>query len=261
MGPFTLEALGKMQRAGLINEDTPIRPSDDAPWVPLGKIQGAEAAKPAYVERGTPTSESFYYVDANGQTTGPASKEQLLALRTAGAINATTLITRRGDASWITLGEVLGTARQFTGQAIPVPADQEFQPVRRSLQDFMVLMGATLTLYTFYVVPSYSKDLRIITGKERIQYKPLLILGIVTLSFALIVLLVAWAYDLEKYGRTKQTPGRQEALGAYVLALNVVSVLSLFWSGWIALIIGLVAGVWSVWLVQNEINLYAPPAA
>jgi len=251
-----------MQRAGLINEDTPVRPSDDAPWIPLGKIQGAEPAKDASPERGSATVESFYYVDASGKTIGPVSREELLGLRTGGRITTTTLVARRGDASWIALGDLLGNVGQGAGQTASIPTDPAIQPVSRSLQDFIVLMAATLTLYTFYVVPSYTRDIRIITGKQRIQYKPLLILGIVTLSFALIVLMVTWAFDLERHGRERRTPGRQESLGAHVLALNVATLLiPMIWGGWAPIFVGLVTGAWAVWLVQKEINLYAAPAA
>lgn len=166
----------------------------------------------------------------------------------------TTLVARSGDPSWKSLAELMGyspgvpSSRSNTG------------PVRRSFRDFLTLMGTTLTAYTFYVVPSYSRDMRTITGKPRMEFLPLLFLGIATLGIGLSVFLVIWAFDLEKHGLTNQTSDRHEQLGAHVIGLSLLSFSGWFWSEWPVLVVGAGAAVWSVWMVQKEINLYAPRA-
>ncbi len=122
-------------------------------------------------------------------------------------------------------------------------------------------MGITITFYVFYVIPSYSNDMEAITSKSRIKFKPLLIIGIVTLGWALCVVLVLWAFELEKHGKSLHTVGREESLGARVLGITVLAFALPWIDGAFSVVASCALGAWGTWLLQREINLYAPTAS
>jgi serine/threonine protein kinase len=120
----------------------------------------------------------------------------------------------------------------------------------------------TFGLFEFYLVPSWAKQMERITGRPHMPFGVLLLLGICTLGIALVVVNIAYAFELEKHGRSTGHRGVQSGLGQYVLALNIVSsVWSIVWSfatvGIGYLLGGIFLGIWAVWLVQAEINSYA----
>ena len=242
VGPFTWEVLAKLKSTSVIDDGTPVKGADGN-WRPFAECDGA---KPPPV----PNESRFYYLDANRQPVGPFDLATLRRLHVEGVIAANTLITGTGDAAWIPMSQLLGIP--------PVDHTAVITPRRRTFEHFVKMMGVTLTLYTFYVVPSYSRDMKAITGRPRMEFKPVLILGIVTCGFFLNIMMVLWAYDLEKHGKAMGTAGRRESLGTHVLVLIGITFGLAFFSGGLALFVAIVISCVPVWLLQKEINLYAP---
>src|SRR4051812_16240643 len=167
-------------------------------------------SKPAVTE-----DPGFWYLDNAGQPNGPVSSTELQTLFKGSRITAGTLVARRGDPGWVRLETVPGFATIVSVDgSVEAPAGTVVK-CRRS-HDFAIPMGVTLSFFSFYLVPSYSRDMRLITGKPRIQFKPLLVLGIVTIGLALSVMLTVWAFDLERHGKEKKTPRGRKSLGEHV---------------------------------------------
>ena len=116
--------------------------------------------------------------------------------------------------------------------------------------------------YVFYLIPSWSVQVERITGRRKMGFAGVLLLGLFTCGIASAVFECVYAFNLEGHGRKAQTIGRHTSLGLTVLLLNILS-----------LAIGLVPAadialarifLWSwfldilaMWLIQREINLYA----
>jgi len=258
VGPFPWEVLEKLKIAGVIDGNTLVKASDEQDWSAFAEVSNARNAPPTPLSTPLPTplptplsDASYYYLDANRQATGPFDLQTLRRLHKEGVIRASTLTAAKGETQWITVSQLLGVPPEM-------PSAEIVNAVRhRSFEQFCLMMGVTLTFYSFYILPSYSRDMKAITKRERMEFQPMLILGIVTLGLLLAVMMVAWAYDMEKHGKAMETVGRQESLGTYVLILNVISFLIALFSGGVAIILSAALGVWAIWLLQKEINLYA----
>ena len=128
--------------------------------------------------------------------------------------------------------------------------------IKREPWKFVLLMGITLGLYTFYVVPQLAKGVNCLLKKEK--YNPRLVfwIGIVTLSLGLSVFEILFAYDLEK--NPEYTKGKWETkyLFIYVLALNLLTWILAFTPGSMAFVGSFVFGVMATLMIQNEINQY-----
>jgi hypothetical protein len=178
----------------------------------------------------------------------------LRVLLEQGVIAVHTLVANQGDSRWLTVGERLGVPPQKTSVWLGATSDA---PIYRSFEQFALLMAMTLTFYMVYLIPANTRDLKAITGRSRMEFLPLLILGIASFGILLLVMLTLWAFDLERHGRNLGTPGRQESLGTYVLILNVLAVLIGCFAGGLALLLSAALGAAAVWLLEKEINLYA----
>lgn len=175
-------------------------------------------------------------------------------------INLKTLVSARGDGEWVTVGEFLGIQGgppSTNSSDVGVPC--EALPRNRSFEHYALMMGVTLTFYLFYLIPLNSRDMKAITGRPRMEFTPLLFFGVLSIGVLLLVMLSLWAFDLERHGNERATPGRQQSLGAYVLALNILSLVLAFFSGGLALVLSAAVTVAAVWLLEKEINLYAKP--
>lgn len=254
IGPFERTVLGKLRDAGVIDDTTPIKCANTLSWTPYGEVILRENAEQPIL----PSRQSdYHYLDVNRQPVGPFDFETLRRLHLDGVIATETYVAKRGEAQWITVAQLFGMPKPPTFSAPPDLTVNVSAPKHRSFEQFALMMSITLGLFTFYVVPSYSRDIKAITKRERMEYTPLLIFGILTLSFLLVVMTVLWAYDLEKHGKEIGKSGRQESLGTYVLILNIAFLVTYFMSGELSFVLSFILGAWAVWLLQKEINLYA----
>ena len=260
IGPFQMDVLSKLVQAGVINDATPVRQADDAEWQPLATVLAtATPPPPPPPQNETP----YYYLDAADQPVGPFDVAALQRLHAEKVIRADTLVSGIGEPEWISAARLL----KLPGALAPVaalPAHREAQPVLVSprqlpFERYVLLTALTLGLYPFYLVPCQSRDLKAITGRQRMEFTALLILGIVTLSLLLLVMQVLYAFDLERHGKAVNKASRQESLGTLVLVLTVLGVvLSFAIDNWfVSYLVGTFFGSGALWLVQKEINLYA----
>ena len=263
VGPFDRDVLDKLKIAGVIHDATPVKGSETADWLPFGNLTPRMSAKSdvPHSSQAVEPAVRFYYLDTNSQPVGPFDLETLRRLHAQNVISADTLISAIGDAQWAPASQLLGVGRD----RLPAVSRSESEamrsvPLLRKFDQFALMMGCTLGFYTFYLVPSYARDMRAITGKPRMEFNPLLILGIVTLGLSLMVMMIMWAFELETHGKTVGKSGRQEFLGLPVLALNVIALISGFAidNFFLGLIVAGGFEAWAVWLLQKEINLYAP---
>jgi hypothetical protein len=234
--------------AEIITDETQVRRSESAPWIAYVQIENHGEPPPGPVaSESEHFSRQYYYLDEHRNPVGPVKFETLSNMASNGILRPATLIAAEGDSEWVPVSSVV-SIRNPASPAIP-----KF----RSFGEFSALMGLSLSFYSLYLVPSYSRDLEVITGKRRTNFRLLMVLGIVTFGFLLCVMSVLWAFELEKLGVQRDTAGRQESLGAYVLTLFVIAVTLGFFGGGLAFVMNVVFCSAGLWLLQKEINLYA----
>jgi hypothetical protein len=262
VGPFDRDVLDKLKGAGVIDDATPVKNSEAADWLPFGSLNAQKNPTPGVPPPPAPPPARYYYLDANRQPVGPFDLETLGRLHAQHVLSADSLVSGIGDQQWVPASQILGLSRNGHSavSGFEPEAVQTLLPVRRNFDQFALMMGCTLTFYTFYLIPSYSRDMRAITGKPRMEFNPMLILGIVTLGLSLVVTMVLWAFELERQGKAVGKAGRQEFLGPAVLALNIIALICCFAidNFVLSFIVGGGFATWAVWLLQREINLYAP---
>ena len=259
VGPFQMEVLIKLSHAGVIDETTPVRKAEETEWQPLAAV----------VPTGTPPAPvpvqqeaRYYYLDAADQPVGPFDVAALQRLHAEKVVRSDTLVSGVGDPEWLPAARLLKLPGDPTAFSAAHAAAQVLHPRYVPFEEYVKMMGLTLSFYFFYLVPCQSRDLKAITGKERLAFLPLLILGIVTVGLASFVVMVLWAYDLERHGKALNKAGRRESLGTLVLVLSVLCVLANFAIDgfFLAFVVaGLLSGS-ALWLLQREINLYAVTA-
>lgn len=258
VGPFQREVLGKLVHAGVIDDTTLVRQTDEEEWLPLATALVHETSVPLTPD---PGEARYYYLDANNQPVGPFDVASLKCLRGEKVIAQETLVSGAGDTEWVPAAEILGLAPAFPPILFTPPAEAEvgIHPRCLPLERYIFLTVVTLGLYPFYLVPCQSRDLKAITGRERMEFTALLILGVVTLSLVLLVMQVLWAYDLERHGKAISKLGRREALGTIVFVMTVLAVvLSFAIDGFVvSYVVATLFGASALWLLQKEINLYA----
>ncbi len=258
VGPFQMEVLSKLARAGIIDDATLVRKGDEKGWQPLAMVLSKEIpAAPVPVQ----DEARYYYLDAADQPVGPFDAATIQRLHTEKIVRADTLVSAIGDPEWVPAARLL----KLPGTTVlMVPASTEANarighPRYLPFEQYVRMMGLTLSFYFFYLIPLQSRDLKAITGRERMEFTALLILGIVTLGLVLVVVMVLWAYDLERHGKANGKARRQESLGTIVLVLGVLCLLTGFVidSFFLSFVVSAVLSGSALWLLQREINLYA----
>ena len=263
IGPFQMEVLSKLVQAGIIDDATPVRQAEETEWRPLGTVF-AEKSPP--VPPPVHQEARYYYLDAANQPVGPFDVATIQRLHAEQVVGADTLVSRIGDPEWIPAARLL--KQSASSPRSPTPAtsttDHDVHPRYRPFADYVTLSAVTVGFYPFYLVPCQSRDMKAITGRERMEFTAMLILGIVTLGLVVGTMQVLYAFDLERHGKAIGTTGRRESLGIIVLVISVLAViLSFAIDGFAGFLVGAVLGSSALWFVQREINLYAvaPPAA
>ncbi len=261
VGPFQMEALGKLARAGVIDDRTLVQNVDEGEWQPLVTVLASERA----VVPPAPSKEArYYYLDTNDRPVGPFDFASMHRLHAERVLSADTLVSGIGEPEWIPAARLLklpnlsvSTLERTTSVATATGSGSS--PRYLPFERYVLLTAVTLGFYPFYLVPCQSRDMKAITDRERMEFTILLILGIVTLGLVMLVMQVLYAFDLERHGKAVGKAGRCESLGVLVLVLNLLSVvlgfaIDSFVVGWI---VGALLGGGALWLLQREINLYA----
>ena len=128
---------------------------------------------------------------------------------------------------------------------------------RRNLAFVGLISLVTLSIYTFYLIYQWAKELNGLEG--RVKYSPGLMLAIslLTLGAGAAIIECVFAHELEGKARAGSVSGALPFVTVFVAALNLIAwSLSLFTDYWI---VGAGAGVMATVLVQREMNLLAPP--
>ncbi|MFO0806446.1 MAG: DUF4339 domain-containing protein [Gemmataceae bacterium] len=211
----------------------------------------------------------WYYSSGRGQA-GPVDDRTLRSLAQSGRLKPSDLVWREGLDEWVRAETLTwlfaksGPPPLLRSTALPPPLPQERDPglddpivVWESWQ-VILFMLVTLGLFGFYLLPSWAKQVEHITGKRRMPFGAWLALSIFTLSGALYILEIAYAFSLERHGRQVGHPMARPNLGLWVCVLSIVSVVLTVATSGIGLILGGCGfGLIATWLVQSEINSYA----
>jgi hypothetical protein len=129
-------------------------------------------------------------------------------------------------------------------------------PIRRRNLVFVGLVSlVTLSIYTFYLIYQWSKELNGLEGRGKYSPGFMLAISIITVGAGAAVIECVFAHELEGKARTLTVEGALPFATVFVAVLNVIAwVLGLFTDYWI---VGIAAGVMATVIVQRELNLLA----
>ena len=127
----------------------------------------------------------------------------------------------------------------------------------RDFVPFMLLSCVTLGLYSAYLVLAHGAIIGELIGRPRPRLAMALVFTIVTLGIFPGIYVVVLAFDLQRHSRSKDIARRQPLLGASVLSLDVLSLVTAVASAGVALVVSVVAWSYGCWLLFRELNLYA----
>jgi hypothetical protein len=128
--------------------------------------------------------------------------------------------------------------------------------VKREPWRFVLLMGLTMGLYSFYVVPRLALSVNRLTGKERFGFRVVMVGGILTIGLGLSVCEVLYAYALESNPGYAGGKWKTRYLFWYVLLLNILSWGLVFVPTGLAFAGSFAFGVLSTLMIQTEVNRY-----
>ena len=126
---------------------------------------------------------------------------------------------------------------------------------RRDIAIFVLLCFVTLGIYWFYLSYHWSKEINGLVGRPK--YNPVLVVvaNILTCGLAGLVFESLFAFDIAEQTRQRNTPGRMDQLGTWVLVCNCVAMIAALipFGVLVAMPLGTLASV----LVQMELNRLA----
>ncbi len=129
-------------------------------------------------------------------------------------------------------------------------------PVKREPWRFVLLMGLTMGLYSFYVVPQLARGVNHLIQEKKFNSRHVLIIGILTLGLGLSVYEVLLAYALEKNPAYTRGKWKTRNLFLYVLVLNILAWGLAFTPTGLAFAGSFAFGVLGTLMIQTEINRY-----
>lgn len=125
----------------------------------------------------------------------------------------------------------------------------------RDITVFILLCVVTLGIYWFYVSYHWAKEVNGLLGRPK--YNPVLVVvvNVVTCGMAGLVFESLFAFDVAEHSRQRNTLGRMDQLGTWVLVCNCVAMITALipFGVVVALPLGTLASV----LVQMELNRLA----
>jgi GYF domain 2 len=136
-GPFNLERLRGMAYAGQISPIHEVS-VDRATWTPASDVAGLlpAAPEPAPDRQSTgapaetnPSQDRWYYLDADGNRTGPISRRQLIDLYDQGQVDDGTAVWSKGTAEWVPFQDAgLTRTRSRAQLRLEAPAEEPVRP-------------------------------------------------------------------------------------------------------------------------------------
>jgi hypothetical protein len=197
------------------------------------------------------STQRYYYSNSAQEPVGPLELSEIRVLVSGGLISASTPAIREGDEAWSSAQELglIGTSG-----AISLPK----QVIYRDVSLTVFLQAITVTLYfVFYLLPAYARDMEALTGKPRLSYGMIVLYSVLTLGLFPNILLIVYAFELEKISKQRRLEGKQTGLGPQILFLLVLAFLIDLISGGLAFVVGVGMCTYVVYCFQKEMNLYA----
>lgn len=201
--------------------------------------------------------KNYYYLGPNQQPVGPLQLAVLRQLRESGVVQDSTLAAAEGDIEWNSVAEIIAVQPPPVPTRPRPPSAASPLIVRREMVIVMLLFIVTLGLYGIYLVADYSRSIGGITGRKKLPFAAVIILSIVTLTIFTSVYHILLSYELQRHSESIGTAGRSANLGTNVLTLAIVDVILTFVSGGVAFFFMVALTGWGLWLLQQEVNLYA----
>ncbi|MDY3555836.1 DUF4339 domain-containing protein [Gemmata sp. JC717] len=238
------------------------------------------AVQVSYLFGGGGLRVANWYYTSGVTRLGPVSDAELRALAANGKVRPSDLVWRKGMSEWVPASRIKGLC-PVTDEPPPLPTPlslpDDKRPVSRATTSprrrhreevepvlvweawqIWLFSIISLGLFELYLVPSWAQEMERITGKRRLPFGVLLLLGVVTLGVALAVVHVIYAFELERHGRECGRRGSRPQLGAWVLSFNVVALVwSLATAGIGFLLGGFILNTAALWLMQSELNSYS----
>lgn len=127
----------------------------------------------------------------------------------------------------------------------------------RDITAFVTLNVVTLGFYWLYVIYHWAKEINGLSG--RVKYPPALVLlvSLLTCGMAGLVFECLFAFEVAEAGRKSRITGRNEQLGAWVIACNAIAMLTAL-IPFVGLLVALPLGILASSLVQVELNRLRP---
>ena len=126
---------------------------------------------------------------------------------------------------------------------------------RRDIAVFILLCVVTLGIYWFYISYHWSKEINGLVGRAKYNPVVVVLVNVLTCGLAGLVFESLFAFDIAEQARQRNTPGRMDQLGTWVLVCNCAAMITaLIPFGFVvALPLGTLASV----LIQVELNRLA----
>ena len=128
-------------------------------------------------------------------------------------------------------------------------------PRRRNVALFVLLYVVTFTIYGFYIVYRWAKELNGLAGRVKFDPVLMLVVSIFTCGIAALVFECLYAFDVVEYARRRNIEGRIENLPTWVITCNVLAMLISLIP--FRVIVGLPLGILATTLLQVELNKLA----
>jgi S1-C subfamily serine protease len=171
MGPFSLDQLRALKDRGRLQPFHSIS-TDGRTWQPASTLtelfppepqaqvaaHGAGQA-PSPLPSVSPPSESWYYMDSQGNQVGPVSQTKLLELVAAGEVLPTTYVWTAGLTEWKPLKEVLPGLGNLIGKQARQPLGANFKPLAWVLAAVMGLVIVIAGVYFFATSDDGMRDI------------------------------------------------------------------------------------------------------
>jgi len=132
-----------------------------------------------------------------------------------------------------------------------------YQIKKRNIGIVVLLSVVTLSIYNIYLMGTWANDINYLENRKKHNSIIVVVLGVITLTFALLVWEIVYAYDLQRITANRDVPGRNASLGSFVLILNIVAIAVGLLSGGFAFILSCALEIWAYCLIQKELNLIA----
>jgi hypothetical protein len=220
----------------------------------------------------------LWYYQLNGNKLGPIDEASLKALVNIGQLQMTDYVWSEGMAEWQTVVSLPQFAKSpYAPPAVGIEFNTK-KPVYYSASEqsstyhteneleerfltwnswqIWLLMIVTFGLFSFYLVPSWSRNIERITKKDQVPFGAILVLGFFTLTLAFVFFEMRFAYELSKQNRFDSRIIRNGGIFVQVLLLNLLSLFFAFYVANESLLLSMLCGISATWLIQLEINKY-----